>query len=188
MLGELLAFQDRLTLWLPEPLLVPVPVKVSVEVEGEALLVTVNVPVKEPAVCGLKVTVTGRVAPAAIVTGRESPPMVKTELFVLAAVTVTFAPVAFRVAVPGALVPSATLPKASVDGVIVSCPAAEAPVPETATVKDGFDASEAMVTVPLADPADVGANFTLTVAVPPAVKVRGVVIPLTVNPVPVMLT
>jgi len=152
------------------------------------LLVKVSVAVNELAVCGLKVTVTGRVAPAAIVTGRESPPMVNTELFVLAAVMVTFAPVAFKVAVPSALVPSATLPNASVDGVMESCPAAVAPVPETPTVRDGFEASEVIVTVPLADPAEVGANFTLTVAVPPAVSVRGVVIPLTVKPVPVIPT
>lgn len=152
------------------------------------MLVTVSVPVNEPAVCGLKVTVTGKLAPAAMVSGRDRPPIVKTELFVLAAVTVTFAPVAFSVAVPEELVPSATLPKARVDGVMESCPAAVAPVPETPIVKDAFDASEVMVTVPLTDPEEVGANLTLTVAVPPAVKVRGVVIPLTANPVPVIPT
>lgn len=187
MLDEVLALQDRFTVWLLE-LLVPVPVRVSVEVEGEALLVTVSVPVNDPAVCGLKVTVTGRLAPAAMVTGRDRPPIVKTELFVLAAVTVTFAPVAFRVAVPAALVPSTTLPKASVDGVMESCPAAVEPVPETPIVKEAFEASEVIVTVPLADPEEVGANFTVTVAVPPAVRVRGVVIPLTVNPEPVIPT
>src|SRR5579872_3971691 len=149
---------------------------------------TLSVPVKELAVCGLKVTVTGRLAPAAMVTGRESPPIVNTELFVLAAVTVTFAPLAFKVAVATELVPSATLPKASVEGEIESCPAAVAPVPETPMVKDVFDASEVTVTVPLADPDEVGANFTLTVAVAPAVRVRGVVIPLTVNPEPVIPT
>lgn len=168
--------------------LVPVPVRVSVEVEGEALLVTLSVPVKELAVCGLKVNVIGRLAPAAIVTGRESPPILNTELFVLAAVTVTFAPLAFKVAVATELVPSATLPKARVEGEMESCPAAVAPVPETPIVSDGFEASDVMVAVPLADPEEDGANLMLMLAVPPEVRVRGVVIPLTVKPVPVIPT
>ena len=55
-------------------------------------------------------------------------------------------------------------------------------------VSDGLEASEVIVTVPLADPEEVGANLTLTFAVAPAAKVNGVVMPLTVKPVPVIPT
>jgi len=61
-------------------------------------------------------------------------------------------------------------------------------VPEAEIVSDGFEASEVIVTVPLADPEEPGANLTLTLAVAPAAKVKGVVIPLTVKPVPVIPT
>jgi len=62
------------------------------------------------------------------------------------------------------------------------------PVPDAEIVSDGFEASEVIVTVPLADPEEVGANLTLTLAVAPAAKVKGVVIPLTVKPEPAIPT
>jgi hypothetical protein len=55
-------------------------------------------------------------------------------------------------------------------------------------VRVGLDAVEVMVTVPLALPADRGANATLKLALCPAVKVTGVVIPLRLNPVPLLPT
>ena len=51
----MLAFHERLTVWLT----VPVPVRASVEVAGEALLVTVRVALTVPETCGLKVIVNG---------------------------------------------------------------------------------------------------------------------------------
>jgi len=59
-------------------------------------------------------------------------------------------------------------------------------VPDSATVRVGFDAFDAMVTVPLALPADAGVNLTLKVALWPAVSVTGVVIPLRLNPLPLI--
>jgi len=56
------------------------------------LLLKVNVAVAAPVERGLNMTVNERLCPAVIVTGRDSPLMVKDELFVLAAVTVTFPP------------------------------------------------------------------------------------------------
>ena len=94
MLGEVLAFHDRLTLWVGAG--VPVPVDKSVVVEGCALLVNVRVALSAPATSGLKVTVNGTLCPAGIVTGRDRPPITNSELFVLAAVTVTLTPLAFR--------------------------------------------------------------------------------------------
>jgi len=54
---EVLAFQDKSTLWLEAA--VPVPVRLSVVVEGCALLVTVSVALAAPAIVGLKVMSNG---------------------------------------------------------------------------------------------------------------------------------
>lgn len=62
------------------------------------------------------------------------------------------------------------------------------PVPNAEIVSDGFEASDVIVTVPLADPEETGANLTLTLAVAPAARVNGVVVPLTVKPDPVIPT
>ena len=52
----------------------------------------------------------------------------------------------------------------------------------------GLDAVEVMVTAPVALPAAVGPNVTLKLALCPAVSVTGAVIPLKLNPVPLMAT
>ena len=184
MLEDVLAFQERLTLWLT----VPVPVRASVEVVGEALLVTVRVALTVPETCGLNVIVNGALWPAAIVTGSESPPILKTELFVLAAVTVTFAPLALSVPDADPLFPTATLPRFRVDGEIVSVPTAAVAVPDKEMVRVGFEAFEVMVTVPLALPVTVGANVTVNPVLCPAPKVKEELIPLRLNPVPLIET
>ena len=56
-----------------------------------------------------------------------------------------------------------TLPKLRLAGLELNCPGVAAPVPDTATVKLGLEASDVTVSVPVALPADVGANFTLNV-------------------------
>ncbi len=152
------------------------------------MLVIVSVALTDPTVCGLKVIVKGTLVPAAIVTGSESPPRLNTELLVLAAVTVTFAPVAARVPEVVPLVPSSTLPRARVVGLIASCPAAAAPVPDKGIVRVGFDPFDVTVTVPLALPDVVGANFTLMTTLCPAASVIGVPMAVDVNPVPVVAT
>jgi hypothetical protein len=52
----------------------------------------------------------------------------------------------------------------------------------------GFDALEVTVTLPLALTADCGVNVTVKVLLWPAVSVTGVVIPLRLNPVPLIPT
>jgi hypothetical protein len=85
------------------------------------------------------------------------------------------------------LLPTVTLPKLRLIGLEPSVPTGTAvPVPERPIVSDEFDAFEVMVTVPLAPPVVVGANFTLRDVLCPAVKVNGTAIPLRVNPVPLM--
>jgi hypothetical protein len=154
-----LAFHERLTLWVGAG--VPEPVNDAVVLEGCALLVKVRVPVAVPDTVGANVTVKEVLLPAAIVAGRERPPIVNAELFVVAPVTVTLAPLALRVPVAEALLPTTTLPKLKPVGVTASCPAATAPDPDRGMVTVGLDAVEVMVTFPLTAPDAVGANDTL---------------------------
>ena len=94
----------------------PEPVSDSLVDDGWALLVNVSVAPAEPATVGLNVMVKEALCPAPIVWGRENPPIVKTELFVLAPVTVTAAPLAVTVPFAVPLDPTVTLPNASVPG------------------------------------------------------------------------
>jgi hypothetical protein len=57
-------------------------------------------------------------------------------------------------------------------------------VPFKGIARLGFEAFDVTVTVPGNVPADAGANFTVNVALCPAVNVTGVVIPETLKPVP----
>ena len=79
------------------------------------------------------------------------------------------------------------MPKLKLAGFDPRVPAVT-PVPDRAIVSVGLEAFELTVTVPVAAAAVVGANVTLKLALWPAAKVTGAVIPLRVNPVPVMLT
>lgn len=137
-----------------------------------------------PETCGLKVTINDALWPAGMVTGSGRPPTLNTELFELAAVTVTFAPLAVRLPDAVPLVPTTTLPRPSVVGVTVSCPGAAVPVPDSGIVSVGLDAFEVIVTSPLALAAVCGANVTVKLVLCPAVRVTGAVIPVKLNPVP----
>jgi len=123
--------------------------------------VKVTVPPAIPDAVGPNVTVNEVLLPAAIVVGRVRPVIVKVELFVLAPLTVTLAPLAVRVPVAEALLPTTTLPRLRPVGVTASCPAATAPDPERGMVNVGLPAVEVMVTLPLAAPDEVGAKDTL---------------------------
>jgi len=139
-------------------------------------------------VSGLNVTVNDTLLPAGIVTGNDKPPTLNTELFELAAVTVTLAPLAVKLPDAVPLVPTTTLPKARVVGLTVSCPTAVTPVPDNGIVSVGFDPFEVIVTLPLTAPAEAGVNDTLKVALWPDVSVTGAVIPLTLKPDPLTPT
>jgi hypothetical protein len=186
MLEDVLAVHDRFTEWTGAG--VPVPVSVSVVVEGWALLVNVSVALAAPVVCGLKVTVKEVLWPAGIVIGSARPPMLNTELFEFAAVTVTFDPLAVRLPDAVPLVLTTTLPRPKLVGVTVSCPAAAVPVPDSVMVRVGLEAFEVIVTLPPTLPADPGVNLTLKTTLWPDVNVTGAVIPLRLNPVPLIPT
>jgi hypothetical protein len=181
---ELLASHDKLTVC---PAVVPTPVRDSVLEDGDASLVNVNVPLSEPMVSGLNVTVYEAVFPAAIVTGKESPPTVKRELLLVAAITVTLAPIALRLPAADPVLPTVTFPTATVVGVTLSCPevAVAVPVPDNAIDKLEFDAPDPTDTLPVVVPADLGLNTTLKDVLCPGASVSGRVRPLTLNAVPV---
>jgi hypothetical protein len=60
--------------------------------------------------------------------------------------------------------------------------------PVRGTLRSGFDPFEVIATLPLKLPEDCGAKVTLKEALCPGVKVTGVVIPETLNPVPLAVT
>lgn len=78
--------------------------------------------------------------------------------------------------------PSTTLPKAKLEGVMLSPGCAPVPVREIVTGE--WKASVLIVIVPDTLPAAVGANTALRVAVAPAFKIKGAVMPFTLKPVP----
>ena len=80
-----------------------------------------------------------------------------------------------------------TLPKARLVGFEPSAPAAT-PVPLKGMFRVGFDAFDVIATFPLTAPADAGLNNTLKLALWPAARVTGELIPLTLNPVPLAAT
>lgn len=85
------------------------------------------------------------------------------------------------------MLPTVTFPKLRVAGFDPSAPGVTA-VPDNGMVRFGFEAVEAIVTLPLILPADTGVNVTVKVALWPAVSVAGVVIPLRLKPVPLIPT
>ena len=80
-----------------------------------------------------------------------------------------------------------TLPKLREVEETSNCATAVVPTPDTPIAILVFDAFEVTVTLPLALPAVVGANVALKVALCPAARVTGAVIPLKLNPVPLIV-
>jgi hypothetical protein len=75
------------------------------------------------------------------------------------------------------LLPTWMLPKARVDKLAESV-AGVTPVPDNGMLRLGFDPSDVMLTLPVDDPVDVGANNTLNEVLSPAARVSGKVRPL----------
>ena len=96
-------------------------------------------------------------------------------------------PVLVTVSDRGWLFPTVTLPKLRLVGFAPSAPAAR-PVPESGIARVGLDAFEVIAMLPVAAPVVVGVKVTLKVVLCPADRIRGAVIPLTVNPVPAIAT
>jgi hypothetical protein len=107
-------------------------------------------------------------------------------LLLLAEETVTEAIVAFRLALSAELEPTVTLPKLKLVGETDNSPWV-APVPESAMLSGEFDASEAIASVPVAEPVAAGAKATVKVTLWLGFSVVGRVKPLSEKPVPVVL-
>ncbi len=125
--------------------------------------------------------VNGTLCPAGIVTGSDSPLRVKAELLILVAETVTLAPLADRLPEPVPVPPLTTLPMASVDGEMLSCPTAAVPVPVSVAVEVEGWALLVTVNVALADPTAVGLKVIVKGTLCPAGIVTGSDSPLIVN-------
>ena len=85
------------------------------------------------------------------------------------------------------MLPTVTLPKLRLVGFDPSTPAA-IPVPDNGMVSVELEALDVMVTLPLALAAVCAANVTVKLALCPDVSVTGAVIPVRVNPVPLIPT
>lgn len=134
----------------------PVPVTVSTVAEPEPLLKEIFA-LAEPLDWGANFTPNEILRPATNVTGSDNPVTLNSELLEVAEETVTFDPAAASEALKLLLVPTATLPKLIVVGLIVSCPAA-APVAESGILS--VDSDESTEILPVAWPADLGAKLT----------------------------
>lgn len=185
-----LAVQERSTLCGAGA--VPLPVS-DCEAVFVALLANEMTPDDAPLALGVNVTVKEAVPPAAIVVGNVMPVTLNSGLSELAPVTCTDDPVALNVPVFDALDPTTTLPKFWLAGDAANCPGV-VPVPDSATVSDGFEAFDVKVRFPLALPDAVGENTTEKVTLCPAARFVGNDRPLTENaaevelaPVTVML-
>lgn len=85
------------------------------------------------------------------------------------------------------LFPTVMLPKLRLVGFDPSAPGVTA-VADSGIVRDGLDAFEVIVILPLTLPAEAGVNVTLKLALCPAVSVTGAVNPLKLKPAPLIPT
>jgi hypothetical protein len=128
--------------------------------EDGALLVMEMLPAAFPADTGANCAVNVAFCPAGIVNGSDRPLKLKPEPEAVAAVIVTLAvPPFVSVIVCAALLPTATLPKATLAGLAVSC--ACTPVPLSAIDIGEPGALLVIETLPLALPVAAGENFAV---------------------------
>lgn len=151
---------------------VPKPPSEIVKDGFDALLAIWILPAALPPIVGANATVKEILPPAFTVAGpfkplrlNPAPEAVAWEIFTLAL------PAFDRVTVCEVLPLTATLPNAIVPGLAASCPCVPAPVNDTETGE--FVASLVIDKLPLAAPADFGANWIFTVAVSPAATLIG---------------
>ena len=96
-------------------------------------------------------------------------------------------PVLVTVSNSDCLAPMITLPNPRLVGFGPNAPGATSK-PDNGMFKLGFDAVEVIVTLPLTLPTEAAVNVMLKLALCPDVSVTGVVIPLKLNPVPLIPT
>jgi hypothetical protein len=165
----------------------PVPDKGIIRVGLDAFEVIVTLPETLPADAGVKVTVNVVLCPAVSVTGVVIPLRANPAPLIVAEEIVTLEPpVLIIVPESDCLFPIVMLPKARLVGFDPK-PPGEMPVPKSAIVREGFEAFDVSVTLPAKLAADAGVNVIVNDVLCPAVSVTGVVIPLRVNPAPLIV-
>jgi hypothetical protein len=152
----------------------------------EPFEVMLTLPLAAPLVVGEKSTLNDVLWPAVKVKGKDRPLKLNPLPLAVAAEIVRLEPpVLVSVLDKLVLLPTWTLPKARLVGLAVSVPCVT-PVPDSAMLKLGFEAFEAMLTLPLAAPLVVGEKSTVNDVLWPAVNVKGKDRPLRLNPVPLV--
>ena len=142
-------------------------------------------PLALPVDVGANVAVKDALWPALMLVGIGNPLMLNPVPLALAAEIVRVAlPVLFSVMVCGVLVVTATFPKLTFPGVMVSCGCVAVPVPVSAIVIGEPGALLVIEMLPVKLPAEAGANFAVREVFCPAFRVIGVDIPVMLNPVP----
>lgn len=155
---------------------VPKPPSEIVKDGSDALLAIWILPEALPAIVGANATAKEMLPPAFTVVGPFKPLRLNPAPEAVAREMVTLALPGFeRVTVCEVLPLTATLPNAIVPGLAANCPCVPAPVNDTETGE--FEASLVTDKLPLAVPADFGANWICTVAVSPAATLIGRVRP-----------
>jgi hypothetical protein len=163
----------------------PVPVSGIVMVGSLALLVTVMLPEADAAVVGANCAVKLVLWLAARVNGVERPTAVKPAPVALTAEIVALAlPLFVKVMVCWPLLPTDTLPNATLPGLALKVELVETPLPTMLTVCGDVGALSVNVMLPVAAPVAVGANCTLNESDCPPVSVFGNDSPLMPKPLP----
>lgn len=145
------------------PAAAPVPVRLMLSGEVGASEVTVMLPLALPEEVGLNSTLKLVLWLGPNVIGVVAPEMLNpVPLAAICEIVTVDPPVLVRVSESDELLPTVTVPNLRLLGLAVSAPAAT-PVAERLTVSGELSASETIVTVPLALPADCGAKVTLNV-------------------------
>lgn len=164
---------------------VPVPDNAIDAGDPGALLTIEMPPVAAPATVGVKIAENDALLPALIVIGMLAPLMLNPVPDGDAADTVSVAvPALVSVTVCVPLLPTDTLPKATLAGLIVSCGCVAVPDPDKAIESGELGALLTIEIPPVALPAAVGENFAVNEVLCPAVSVNGAVRPVMLNPVP----
>jgi hypothetical protein len=177
-LGDQLNVAEWFTGEVPDPL--------SAITSGEllAVLVTVTPPDRFPVVVGSKVTLKEVVWPTPRLTGEKPAVLNPVPLALICEMETLALPVFVSVTGWVALVPVVRLPKLSDAGLGVSCNNDETPDPDRDTTTGEFGELFVSVTLPEKLLAVLGRKPTVKVDVPPGAIESGVVMVLTVKPVP----
>lgn len=166
----------------------PVPERGTVIVGFDAFDKIVALPLAVPEEVGVKLTTKLVLWPAFRVNGRLIPfTLYPLPLAVTPEIVTAVPPVLVMESASVWLLPMVTVPKLTLEALTDNVPT-EAPLPERGTLNVGFELFDERVTLPLTDPTAAGLKITLKLALWPAFRVNGAVIPLTLNPVPVALT